>query len=100
MFAGTRFLEWLFQVFILGRPSVNFEHLTTLTMPTKFLVTFKRDSGNRGSKQFMPAGSSVEVLANSSATPHTSEVKRAVEEKLGTNFNYDCSPSIWEAKKI
>jgi hypothetical protein len=67
---------------------------------TKFKVTFKKESGNRGTKQFVPVGFEVEVNSNSSATPHTGEVKRAVEEKLGTSFNYSCSPGLWEFKKI
>ena len=66
----------------------------------KFIVTFKKESGNRGTKQYVPVGFEVEVNANSSATPHESEVKKAVEEKLGTNFNYSCSPGLWEAQKI
>lgn len=67
---------------------------------TKFKVTFKKESGNRGSKQYVPVGFEVEVNANSSANPHESEVKKAIEAKLGTNFNYSCSSSLWEAKRI
>jgi hypothetical protein len=66
----------------------------------KFLVTFEKESGLRGNKAYVPAGFEVEVDSNSSATPHESEVKRAVEAKLGTNFNYSCSPGLWKAKKI
>jgi hypothetical protein len=66
----------------------------------KFIVTFKKESGNRGSKQYVPVGFQVEVNANSSANPSESEVKKAVEEKLGTSFNYSCAPGLWDAKKI
>ncbi len=66
----------------------------------KFLVTFKKESGNRHTKSYVPAGFAVEVNANSSAIPHENEVHRAVEQKLGTKFNYSCSPGLWDAKKI
>ena len=66
----------------------------------KFNVKFKKESGNSGSKQFVPAGFELEVVSNSSISPNDSEVKRAVEQKLGTTFNYSCASSLWEAKKI
>jgi hypothetical protein len=66
----------------------------------KFLVKFKRESGNKGTKQYVPVGFEVEVNSNSSSTPFDVEVKKAVEEKLSTNFNYSCSSGLWEAKKI
>ncbi len=67
---------------------------------TKFLVTFRKESGNKGTKQYVPVGFEVEVNANSSAAPHESEVKKSVEEKLGSVFNYSTSPGLWESKKI
>jgi len=67
---------------------------------SKFKVVFKKETGNRGTKQFVPIGFEVEVDSNSSAIPHDSEVKRAVEAKLGTSFNYSCSRYLWEAQKL
>jgi hypothetical protein len=66
----------------------------------RFKVVFKKETGNRGTKQFVPLGFEVLVESNSSAIPHDSEVKRAVEEKLGTSFNYSCSRGLWEAQKL
>jgi hypothetical protein len=67
---------------------------------TKFKVTFKKDSGNRSSSAYVPVGFEVEVESNSLGSPHEMEVKRAVEEKLGVQFNYSTSPGLWEAKRI
>ena len=81
----------------------------------KFIVTFKKESGNRGTKQYVPVGFEVEVNANSSATPHESEVKKAVEETYkyikergAKPFNYylnleiinEKTPKTWTEKKI
>ena len=68
---------------------------------TKFLVTFKNESGNRSSKQYIPVGFQVEVEANSNAKPHDSEVKKAIIEKLDiSDFPYSTSSGLWEAEKI
>lgn len=66
----------------------------------KFIVTFKSDSGNRGTKTFISSGFKIEVISNSSASPHESEVKKAVELKLGVSFPYSCAPGLWEVTKI
>jgi hypothetical protein len=67
---------------------------------TKFKVKFKQDSGTRGSSSYVPAGFEVEVESNSLSTPHETEVRKAVEEKLGVKFGGSTSPGLWEAKRI
>ena len=67
---------------------------------TKFKVTFKQDSGTRGSTSYVPVGFEVVVEASSSANPHETEVRRAVEEKLGVKFGGSTSPGLWEAKRL
>jgi len=67
---------------------------------TKFNVTFKKDSGNRSSSAYVPVGFEVVVESSSSSTPHETEVKKAVEEKLGVKFNYSTSPGLLEAERL
>ena len=67
-------------------------------MAKRFVVTFKKQSGNPGSSQFCPVGFEVEV-ETSGSKPHPTEVRKAVEKKLGiSSFSYSCDADLWDCR--